>query len=169
MTHNQTVQMYIILDTEMLHSQDKLMLIKTHQLMQGLHLELQIFYFLLSEINLWRAVWSSKMSQLLQKTTDLYLIKKLIVRLAMINHRCASPYGPNFVTILNLFVSHWKNWPLSRGYFGSWGHSLVAIAIVELFQQESMHGMSASTKKVAVVEKWPYSGGSTVVPQTLNC
>ena len=62
-----------------------------------------------------------------------------------------------------------KNWPLSRGYFGSWGHSLVAIAIVELFQQESMHGLSAGTKKVAVVERWQYSGGSTVVPQTVNC
>ena len=71
MKHNQTVQMYITLDTEMLHSQDKLMLIKTHQLMQGLHLELHIFYFLLSEINLWRAVWWSEMSQLLQKSTDL--------------------------------------------------------------------------------------------------
>ena len=152
----------------MLHSQDKLMLIKTHQLMQGLHLELQIFYFLLSEINLWRAVCSSEMSQLLQKSSDLYLMKKLIVRLAMINHRSASPYGSNFVTTLDLFVSHWKNWPLSRGYFGSWGHSLVAIAIVELFQQESMHGLSAA-KKVAVVERWPYSGGSTVVPQTVNC
>ena len=43
MKHNQTVQMYIIRDTEMLHSQDKLMLIQTHQVMQGLHLELQIF------------------------------------------------------------------------------------------------------------------------------
>ena len=45
----------------------------------------------------------------------------------------------------------------------------MAIATVELFQQESMHGLSAGTKKVAVVERWPYSGSSTVVPQTLNC
>lgn len=51
MEHNQTVQMYIILDTEMLHSKNKLMLIKTHQLMKGLHLELQIFYFLSSEVD----------------------------------------------------------------------------------------------------------------------
>ena len=43
MKHNQTVQMYIIMDTEMLHYQDKLMLIQTHHVMQGLHLELQIF------------------------------------------------------------------------------------------------------------------------------
>ena len=26
-----------------------------------------------------------------------------------------------------------KNWPLSRGYLGSWGHGLVAIAVVETF------------------------------------
>ena len=24
-----------------------------------------------------------------------------------------------------------KHWPLSRGYFGSWGHALVAVAVVE--------------------------------------
>ena len=24
-----------------------------------------------------------------------------------------------------------KNWPLSRGYFGSWGRALVAIAVIE--------------------------------------
>ena len=27
-----------------------------------------------------------------------------------------------------------KYWPLSRGYFGSWGHGLVAIAVVERFK-----------------------------------
>ena len=40
-------------------------------------------------------------------------------------------YKSNFVTILDVFVSRWKNWPLSRGYFGSWGRALVAIAVVE--------------------------------------
>lgn len=93
------------------------MLIKTHQLMQGLHLELQIFYFLLSEINLWRAVCSSEMSQLLQKSTDLYLSKKLIVRLAMINHRSASPYGSNFVTILDLFCPSLKKLAIVKRLF----------------------------------------------------
>ena len=29
-----------------------------------------------------------------------------------------------------------KHWPLSRGYFGSWGHILVAVAVVERFKQE---------------------------------
>ena len=52
-------------------------------------------------------------------------------------------------------------WPLSRGYFGSWGHSLVAVAVVERFKQELMYGLSTGTKKsgryreVAVVERWP--------------
>ena len=50
-------------------------------------------------------------------------------------------------------------WPLSRGYFGSWGRTLVAV--VERFKQELMYGLSAGTKKcgrcreVAVVERWP--------------
>ena len=33
-----------------------------------------------------------------------------------------------------LFGSRWKNWPLSRGYFGSRGRSLGAVAIVERFK-----------------------------------
>ena len=35
-------------------------------------------------------------------------------RVAAINHRCA--ISINFITILDFFVSHWKNWSLSRGY-----------------------------------------------------
>ena len=52
-------------------------------------------------------------------------------------------------------------WPLLRGYFGSWGRTLVAVAVVERFKQEVMYGLSAGTKKsgrcreVAVVERWP--------------
>ena len=52
-------------------------------------------------------------------------------------------------------------WPLSRGYFGSWGRTLVAVAVVERFKQEVMYGLPAGTKKcgrcreVAVVERWP--------------
>ena len=44
---------------------------------------------------------------------------------------------------------------LSRGYFGSWGHALVAIAVVERFKQELMYGLSAGQKSVAVVDRWP--------------
>ena len=37
-----------------------------------------------------------------------------------------APYGSNLMTNLHVFISRWKNCPLSRGYFGSWGHALVA-------------------------------------------
>ena len=59
-------------------------------------------------------------------------------------------------------------WPLSRGYFGSWGRTLVAVAVVERFKQELMYGLSTGTKKkVAVIERWrcgevAVSGGSSV-------
>ena len=36
-----------------------------------------------------------------------------------------TPYVSNFMTILDFFISRWKNWPLSRNYFGSWGHTFV--------------------------------------------
>ena len=40
-----------------------------------------------------------------------------------------------------------KFWLLSRGYFGSWGHALVAVAVVvvERFKQEPKYGLSAGT------------------------
>ena len=69
-----------------------------------------------------------------------------------------APCGSNFMTILDFFISRCKKWPLSRGY-GSWGQALVAVAVavavVERDKQESMYGLSAGTKKVAVVERWP--------------
>ena len=50
----------------------------------------------------------------------------------------------------------WKNWPLSRGYFGSWGNALVAVAVVERYKQESMvWTVLRDNKKVAVLERWP--------------
>ena len=45
-----------------------------------------------------------------------------------------------------------KDWPLSRGYFGSLGHASVALAIVERFKQEQEP--VRRDKKVAVVERW---------------
>ena len=38
---------------------------------------------------------------------------------AAIHHQRA--YGSQFVTTPDFFTSRWKNWPLSRGYFGSQG------------------------------------------------
>ena len=40
------------------------------------------------------------------------------------------------MTILDFFICRGKHWPLSRGYFGSCGHTLVAVAVVDRFKQE---------------------------------
>ena len=42
-----------------------------------------------------------------------------------------------------------------RGYFGSWGHVSVAVAVVERFKKELKYLLAAETKKVAFVERWP--------------
>ena len=75
--------------------------------------------------------------------------------IAAINHR--RPIRSNFITILDFFISHSKDWPLSRGYFGCWGCALVAVEVVERFKQEIMYGLSAGIKKIAVI------GGSTLL------
>ena len=59
-----------------------------------------------------------------------------------------APYGANFMTIIDFSISRWKNWPLSRSYFCSWEHALVALAVVERWplyrglNKESMYGLS---------------------------
>ena len=60
-----------------------------------------------------------------------------------------APCESNFVIIPNFFVSRRKNWPLLRGYFGSWGHVSVAVAVVERFKKELMY-------LLAVVERWHF-------------
>ena len=72
------------------------------------------------------------------------------------------PYESSFVTILDFFISNWEYWPLSRCFFGSWGHALVAVAVVErwllwkaLNKSQGMDFLFAGTKKVTVVERWP--------------
>ena len=62
-----------------------------------------------------------------------------------------APYGSNLMTNLDVFISRWKNWPLSRGYFGSWGHALVARGLNKSQCMDCPPGQ----KKVAVVERWP--------------
>ena len=81
------------------------------------------------------------------------------------------------MTILDFyyfFISSGKNWPLSRGYFGSWGQTLVAAAVVERwplvrrFKYEFMYGLSAGTKNKRPLLRddccgeVTVSGGSTV-------
>ena len=60
-----------------------------------------------------------------------------------------APYRSNFVSIHDFLVSHWKNWPFSRGYFSSLGHSVVAIVVVERFKEQSLYGLSLGEPKVA--------------------
>ena len=43
------------------------------------------------------------------------------------------------MTIRDFFISRCKNWPLWRGYFGSLGHTFVAVAVVEKFQQDRVN------------------------------
>ena len=50
-------------------------------------------------------------------------------KIAGIDHKRANLWP--FLTILSVAEKHW---PFSRGYFGSWGHALVAIAVVERFE-----------------------------------
>ena len=42
--------------------------------------------------------------------------------------------------LLNFTSVAVKNWSLSTGYFGNWGHALLAVAVVKRFKQESMYG-----------------------------
>ena len=49
--------------------------------------------------------------------------------IAVINHRAIWIKFCNHFWLFCQLVK--KNWPLLRGYFGSWGHSLVAVATVE--------------------------------------
>ena len=61
-----------------------------------------------------------------------------------------APYGSRSM-IIHVFISRRKKWPLLRGYFGSWGHALVAVAVVERFKQEPMY----TVWNVCRDKKWP--------------
>ena len=65
------------------------------------------------------------------------------ITIAEINHQRAIRNE-----LSDFLVSRWKNWPLSRGYFDSWGRAVVAVAVVERSKQESiyMDTLSAGTK-----------------------
>ena len=54
------------------------------------------------------------------------------------------------MTILDFFVGRWQLGTRFSGHF-----PCTEVAIVEKFKLESMYGLPASTKKVAVIERWP--------------
>ena len=45
-------------------------------------------------------------------------------------------YGSNVMTILDFFMNCEKKTGRCRGYFGSWGHALMTVAVVERFKRE---------------------------------
>ena len=47
-----------------------------------------------------------------------------------------------------------------RGYFGSWGHVSVAVAVVERFKKELMYLLAAETKKSGRCREMAVSGSS---------
>lgn len=44
----------------------------------------------------------------------------------------------NFMSIIDFFISCWKNWPFLRSDFGIWGWALVAVVVVERLKQETI-------------------------------
>ena len=43
------------------------------------------------------------------------------------------PYGSNFATILDYFISRLKKVAFVEWSFGGWGHGLVAVAVVDMW------------------------------------
>ena len=96
--------------------------------------------------------------QFLLGENNMYIMPSLCLLYAIMEIQSwviiSAPYGSNCLTIPDLFVSRWKNWPLWREFFGSWGRSAVAVAVVERFKLEPMYRLSAGPKKVVIVERW---------------
>ena len=105
-----------------------------------------IWQFLLGENNMY----------IMPSSCLLFAIMEIHDHLMIIN----APYGSNFLTIPDLFVSRWKNWPLWRGFLAAGGRSAVVVADVERFKLEPMYRLSVGQKQsgycrqVAVVERW---------------
>ena len=72
------------------------------------------------------------------------------------------------MTILDFFISRWKKLATIEKLFGSWGHALVAVAVVERLKQESVQCMNCRSnarrrdKKTSRCKEVAASGGSTV-------
>ena len=71
--------------------------------------------------------------------------------------------------ILDFFISRRKHWPLFSGYFGSWGHALVAVAVVETFKQESLYRLSLETENSDHCREMADFGGLTLASASTRC
>ena len=88
-------------------------------------------------------------------------------RIAAINHQRA--YRSSSMIILDFFISRRKNWLLFTGYFGSWGHALVAVAVVETFKQESSYRLSLETENSDRCREMADFGGLTLASASTRC
>ena len=80
-----------------------------------------------------------------------------------------APYGSSSMIILDFFISRRKNWPLFTGYFGSWGHALVAVAVEETFKQESLCRLSPETENSDRCREVADYGGLTLASASTRC
>ena len=64
-------------------------------------------------------------------------------------------HGSNFMTILYFFIGRWKNLPLSRGYFGRWGHAnnWWPLLLQRGFNKSKCMDCPPRQNKVAIVER----------------
>ena len=53
------------------------------------------------------------------------------------------------------FTGCLKKWPLLRDNLGGLGRAVVAVAVVERFEQKRLYGLFTRAKEVAVVERRP--------------
>ena len=78
-------------------------------------------------------------------------------------------YGSSSMIILDFFISRRKKWLLFTGYFGSWGHALVAVAVVETFKQESSYRLSLETENSDRCREMADFGGLTLASASTRC
>ena len=71
--------------------------------------------------------------------------------------------------ILDFFISRRKNWPVFTGYFGSWGHALVAVAVEQTFKQESLCRLSLETQNSDRCREVADYGGLTLASASTRC
>ena len=79
-----------------------------------------------------------------------------------------APYGSSSM-IIHFFISRRKKWLLFTGYFGSWGHALVAVAVEETFKQESLWRLSLETENSDCCREVADYGGLTLASASTRC
>ena len=115
----------------------------------------------------------AKFAALARRITDnlclLQQYKWNTIKLGLLRLIINAPYGSSSMIILDFFISRRKNWPLFTGYFGSWGHALVAVAVEETFKQESLCRLSLETENSDRCREVADYGGLTLASASTRC